>query len=215
MIADVNNRLYGLARSYSKNLPEEIPEGILYGYIKIATMEDDALRHILEEKGFDVETTLTDIKAARELIESRDLDIQLLKNGLQLILPKRLKDTWLTLEYTTTVQLYDDSVTMQKIVEDIMARIPDEELEVFKNGRALSDIAAYSKTITVESGKAEFSLDSTEIYSDVLSGYLADLKKIIPAFSPDTRNLLWSQSLLLSIDLPAVPVPARPRWHAS
>jgi len=200
MIADVNNRLYGLARSYSKNLPEEIPEGILYGYIKIATMEDDALRHILEEKGFDVETTLTDIKAARELIESRDLDIQLLKNGLQLILPKRLKDTWLTLEYTTTVQLYDDSVTMQKIVEDIMARIPDEELEVFKNGRALSDIAAYSKTITVESGKAEFSLDSTEIYSDVLSGYLADLKKIIPAFSPDTRNLLWSQSLLLSID---------------
>ena len=87
MIVDVNNKLYSFIKSYSKSLPEEVPEGILYGYVKITSMSDDDLERALENSGFDVESTKKDLDAAREVLKSHDLDINLLKTGLRIDSP--------------------------------------------------------------------------------------------------------------------------------
>ena len=125
MIADVNNKLYSLVKSYSKSLPDEVPEGILYGYIKIASMSDDDLTRVLEKYGLEVESTVKDLNEAREVIKSHDLDMDLLKNGLQLVLAKRANDIMVMLEYGTTVMGYDDSVTMKTIIEDVIKCLPE------------------------------------------------------------------------------------------
>ncbi len=224
MMADVNNKLYSLVKFYGKNLPEEVPEGILYGYIKISSMSDEELSRTLENNGLDVESVKKDLDAAREVIKSHGLDIDLLKSGLQLVLPKRADDTMVKLEYGVTVMEYDDSVTMKKIIEDVITCMPKEEVRVFSTGSSLADIAAYIKTLPKESpdsrdgsgpeekprteeterdddGPQGKNGDPIEIYSDVLAGYLDNLKKIIPYFREDGKqSLLWSQSLLLSID---------------
>ncbi len=208
MMADVNNKLYSLVKFYGKNLPEEVPEGILYGYIKISSMSDEELSRTLENNGLDVESVKKDLDAAREVIKSHGLDIDLLKSGLQLVLPKRADDTMVKLEYGVTVMEYDDSVTMKKIIEDVITCLPKEEVRVFSTGSSLSDIASYIKTLPKESpdsrdddGPRGKNGDPIEIYSDVLAGYLDNLKKIIPYFREDGKqSLLWSQSLLLSID---------------
>ncbi|MCR4595261.1 MAG: AAA family ATPase [Lachnospiraceae bacterium] len=223
-MADVNNKLYSLVKFYGKNLPEEVPEGILYGYIKISSMSDEELSRTLENNGLDVESVKKDLDAAREVIKSHGLDIDLLKSGLQLVLPKRADDTMVKLEYGVTVMEYDDSVTMKKIIEDVITCMPKEEVRVFSTGSSLADIAAYIKTLPKESpdsrdgsgpeekprteeterdddGPQGKNGDPIEIYSDVLAGYLDNLKKIIPYFREDGKqSLLWSQSLLLSID---------------
>lgn len=214
MIVDVNNKLYNFVKSYSKNLPEEVPEGILYGYIKIVSMSDDDLARALKNKGFDVETTTKELKSACEVLKNHDLDIDLLKAGLQLVLPKRADDIMVKLEYGTTVMGYDDSVTMKTIIEDVVGVLPEGELKAFSTGSSLSDIAAYIKTLPKDNAGTEGESedrsddgprgkngDPIEIYSDVLAGYLDNLKKIIPHFGEDGKqDLLWSQSLLLSID---------------
>ena len=207
-MSDVNNKLYSLVKFYGKNLPEEVPEGILYGYIKISLMSDEELARTLENNGLDVESVKKDLDAAREVIKSHGLDIDLLKSGLQLVLPKRADDTMVKLEYGVTVMEYDDSVTMKKIIEDVITCLPDEEIKVFSTGSSLADIAAYLKTLPKKSpdsrdddGPRGKNGDPIEIYSDVLAGYLDNLKKIIPYFREDGKqSLLWSQSLLLSID---------------
>gem|GEM_PF-600210 len=223
-MADVNNKLYSLVKFYGKNLPEEVPEGILYGYIKISLMSDEELARTLENNGLDVESVKKDLDAAREVIKSHGLDIDLLKSGLQLVLPKRAEDTMVNLEYGVTVMEYDDSVTMKKIIEDVITCLPKEEVRVFSTGSSLADIAAYLKTLPKKSpdqkdasdakeeprteenerdgdGPRGKNGDPIEIYSDVLAGYLDNLKKIIPYFREDGKqDLLWSQSLLLSID---------------
>ena len=207
-MSDVNNKLYSLVKFYGKNLPEEVPEGILYGYIKISSMSDEELSRTLENNGLDVESVKKDLDAAREVIKSHGLDIDLLKSGLQLVLPKRADDTMVKLEYGVTVMEYDDSVTMKKIIEDVITCLPDEEIKVFSTGSSLADIAAYLKTLPKKSpDQKDASVprgkngDPIEIYSDVLAGYLDNLKKIIPYFREDGKqSLLWSQSLLLSID---------------
>ena len=207
-MADVNNKLYSLVKFYGKNLPEEVPEGILYGYIKISLMSDEELARTLENNGLDVESVKNDLDAAREVIKSHGLDIDLLKSGLQLVLPKRAEDTMVKLEYGVTVMEYDDSVTMKKIIEDVITCLPKEEVRVFSTGSSLADIAAYLKTLPKKSpdsrdddGPRGKNGDPIEIYSDVLAGYLDNLKKIIPYFREDGKqSLLWSQSLLLSID---------------
>ena len=235
-MAKVENRIYNLARQLCKNLPEDIPEGLLYGYIKMASMSEEALRDYLKKGGVeDVESAISEINTAKEVIDKQELDSELLKNGLQLVLMKRANDEENVKAYADVIDDYDESTSMTRLVEDAVSGIPEEELTVFKQGSKLSDIVSYSKTLPdVQTGKqkagrteeeteekpskgSKAGADSTagpekpwdrlkrveppEIYSSVLNGYLDNLKRIIPAFvEQHNEQLLWSQSLFLSID---------------
>ena len=232
-----NNKIIKLARQFSKNLPNTVPEGILYGYIKMISMSDDALVEYLKKGEVeDAETVVKELVAAKELLTGKELDMDLLKNGLQIVMTKRAGDAEIIASYGMILMDYDDSVKVSKLISDALDTIPEDELAVFKQGRKLSDIVAYSKTIDSIFGKKE-SEDSSEasseskpnepsesgrqkepnrsdndagekpyeepieIYSEVLAKYLDNLKKIIPAFKAGgNEKLLWSQSLLISID---------------
>ena len=236
MKVDVENRIYNLAKQLCKNLPEAIPEGILYGYIKMTSMNADALKDYLKKGGVpDVEEAVKELTAAKETLEKRELDVELLKTGLQLVINKLSSNPADTESYSKVVDGYDESTSVTKLIDDALDNIPEEELAVFKQGSKLADVVAYTKTMaaapaseaapggTVSEDGAEqpdadagTEADNTgadegkertgeeeveELYSDVLSGYIDNLKKIIPAFKKNgNKNLLWSQSLLVSID---------------
>ncbi len=235
-MAKVDNRIYNLARQLCKNLPEDIPEGLLYGYIKMASMSEEALRDYLKKGGVeDVESAISEINTAKEVIDKQELDPELLKNGLQLVLMKRADDKENVKAYEDVIDDYDESTSIARLVEDAVSGIPEEELTVFKQGSKLSDIVSYSKTLPdvhtgkQKAGKSEEEteektsgnrkagaertevsekpwdrlkhVEPPEIYSSVLNGYLDNLKRIIPAFiEQHNEQLLWSQSLFLSID---------------
>ncbi|MBO4899521.1 MAG: AAA family ATPase [Lachnospiraceae bacterium] len=197
-------------------------------------MSEDALTEYLKKGEVeDAEKVAKDLIAAKELLTDKELDMNLLKNGLQIVMTKRAGDAVIIADYGMILMGYDDSVQVSKLITDALDTIPEDELAVFKQGSKLADIVAYSKTIDSifanrEPEKASGSQTddepaepkglkmpefftrhdedktaekSIEIYSDVLAGYLDNLKKIIPAFKAGgNEKLLWSQSLLISID---------------
>ena len=237
MIVDTDNKILNLAKKFCKNLSESVPEGILYGYVKMLSMSDDSLAEYLKNGEIeDVDGMMKELKGVKDFLASKDLDMELLKNGLQIVITKRLDDPDTTLSYGTVLLGYDESTDVSVQIKDVLDNIPAEELAVFKQGSKLSDIVAYSKTIETRSHKGNEEPRShtdeaepredpleprsaripdmfwqkkdsaapekpIEIYSEVLAEYLDNLRKIIPAFKAGgNEKLLWSQSLLISID---------------
>ncbi len=77
---EVDNRIYNLARKLCKNLPEDTPEGFLYGYLKMASMNKEVLSDYLSKGGVaNVDETVNGINESLTEITERGLDVGLLK----------------------------------------------------------------------------------------------------------------------------------------
>lgn len=255
-MAGTDNQIYNLAKQFIRNLPEDFPEGILYGCVKLCGMNESSLEFLLNDAGVEnVEDIKKEISEIDEIITDKGLSVDLLKRGLQVLLPILSDNKNAVSSYEEITREYDSATSAKKIIEDILWLMPSEEKEIFKEGKTLSDVLAYQKrlmdaqqnekeedVITEELPLEELPFDEhtfipsefedeeepgdpddedcefdeeedeneiTEetdkekgaIYSENLSNYLKELKKLIPTFKKmDSVQYLWSQSLLVSMD---------------
>lgn len=229
-----SNRIYRIAKQLCKNLPEDVPEGILYGIIKLAAMNDDSLKSFLSASGIeDTEGTAAELRGAMDQITEKGLDVTLMRNGLQILIPDRAGDAVNVSSYNEKTEAYTEETGVRSIVDDCLDMMPGEELDIFRSGNSLQDVMSYHKKMVddkpVSGGPApkndgrtgdfaayanrgseksmaegpapEASGSMREMYSDILTEYLQNLKEIIPTFkSMNNVQILWSKSLLVSID---------------
>lgn len=147
-MAEINNQIYKLAKQFTKNLPEDIPEGILYGCLKFCGMNETSIDFLLSNEG--IEDTI-EIKAqilkVKDILKDNNLEPELMKRGLPQIL-RILSREADNRGYEDIVTNYDVSTDVETIITDAVKLMPREEYEVFQIGKSISDVIAYQKTLT-------------------------------------------------------------------
>lgn len=207
-MAGTDNQIYKLAKQFCRNLPEEIPEGILYGCVKLSGMNETSLDFLLNDsvvknkKGIKQE-----IGKINKILEAKGLLIDLLRRGLQVLLPILSENKKAAESYAEMTKEYTGSTTSDKIIEDILCLMSDEEKEVFGEGKSLNDVMTYQKELFMKAKEDKLEEsdfgdeDKGTIYSENLGNYLKELKEMIPTFKQmESVKYLWSQALLVSVD---------------
>ncbi|MCR5595451.1 MAG: AAA family ATPase [Lachnospiraceae bacterium] len=215
--------IYDLAKSLFKSLPDDYPEGLLYGFIKLNEMGPDKRSDFYKRNNIsDTDQVEKDIREAYKIMTDHNIDPELLKNGLQLVIMKRKAVLDEGCENALIQSEFGQSnLTVPMIVEYALGAIPKEEAEAFSVGKKIPDVVAFTKMIepgsnliykqgtikedddinTAEPGQNDRPGVKTEFYCDVLNDYLESLKNAVPRFKEaGNKDLLWSRSLLVSID---------------
>lgn len=214
-MAEIKNKIYMLAKQFCKKFPEDRPDVVVYGCLRLASMNETFLTCLLSGENIDnIEEIVKESHELKSHIEEEGLDPDLLLRGLQMVIPKL---DYSSEYYIDLVKEYNEDVRIDEIVCDAIRFMPDEERALFVTGASIDDIMGFKAPDELASKEPEEETDSNsfekpvkdqakeryerKIYSDALNAYLKEITDIIPTFREmgDTR-FLWSQSLLISVD---------------
>ncbi|MBO4903365.1 MAG: AAA family ATPase [Lachnospiraceae bacterium] len=143
----IKNQIYRLALHYCRNEEAASPEEVLYGLAKLSSLSDMALGYLLKDvKVDDPDDVRKCVEELRAELKERDLDAELIKNGMEQILPY-VAGQEKGSAFQKAADTYDEKTPVKKIVSDVVSAIDAEELKVFKVGMELKNVSEYGRTL--------------------------------------------------------------------
>lgn len=143
-MGEINNNIITLSLKYIDKLEEYTPEEILYALVKVSSLSDKALGYLLKEKKVeDTEEIRKEIAKIRTILEEKKLDPELLKDGLEELIPVVDGNKSSKNKLQKVTESYDESTTIEKIMSDLLSAIDEKELKLFVVGKDLKDIRIY------------------------------------------------------------------------
>ncbi len=138
-----DNKLYQAAKQFARNLPNDTPESVIFGYAKLLLMNEMQIQTILSGECMD------DLEAAHKWFDDNKLDLSLIKSGLLLLV--RLIPEKESKKGIQSFQKYLEKDGKEQSSVEILnnavkyAFIPFAE--VFAAGREIKDIFIYQNDL--------------------------------------------------------------------
>jgi len=156
-MAAEHNGVYVAAMQFRGTSSGIIPEAVLFGYSKLLLMGEASLHSLLSEQ------ELADLEDARKYVEGLNLDLNLVKTGMMLLIPyiefeesgKAMRD-----QFKAFIAECGNDVSSVDILKEVMKNMTIPLERIFGNGQAMDIVFAYrtelmDKTEAVRKQKKE------------------------------------------------------------
>lgn len=148
-MAAKDNSVYSITIGFCGNMPQNTPETVLYGYAKLLLMNESAVKNLLRDD------EMADLNKARKFLESKKLDLNLIKSGSLL-----LQAAGLTKEEQKKYDAFAkylaecaSDVTSVDILTLALETTVIPVSEVYGVGKSMDDIFKYQKVLSRKKGE--------------------------------------------------------------
>ena len=138
------NTVYGMTLQFTRNVNKDIPEKVIYGYVKLLLMDEGSKRNLLSDK------ELEELSSVRKLFEKKNLDLELIRSGLLLLLPMvNPTDRQQTLikGFFDYLDKDGDNTHSTDIVSAALDSAVIPMQDIFSGGKTMTDVLAYHKEL--------------------------------------------------------------------
>ncbi len=137
------NHVYKTALQFSRNIKDEIPEAVIFGYAKLLSLDESQVKNLVSDE------CMEDIEGAHKWFSNNKLDLNLIKSGLLLLTP--------LIPYSQAKEKYSqfrdflESEEKKTSSSDILSKANELTYipfsECFKQGKELQDIFEYQNAL--------------------------------------------------------------------